>query len=78
MYMYMFIYIHVYICARLPPPRTVLSTRARPRRRRGPPPTPEFKKGSPKSISPQGSGFQKLRSCPDTLSNGFTRSNTLA
>ena len=41
-------------------------------------PRQSLRRGRQKSISTQGSGFQKWRSCPDTLLNEFTCSNTLA
>ena len=40
-------------------------------------PRQSLRRGRQKSIPPQGSVFQKWRSCPDTLLNEFTRSNTL-
>ena len=41
-------------------------------------PRQSLRRGRQKSISPQGSGFQKWRPSPETVLNEFTRSSTLA
>ena len=41
-------------------------------------PRQSLRRNRQESIPPQGSGFQKWRSSPDTLFNEFTCSNTLA